>query len=900
MPDICNAHKIDISELYTKIGSSEKGLSSNEAQKRMVTHGPNELSANGKESPLVKFLKQFINFFAMLLLFGAGLSFLAEYLDPGQGHLYIAIALATVVVLNAVFTFLQEYQSEKIMDSFRKMLPTNVEVLRNGKKVKLEAKYLVPGDIIFLAEGDKVPADARLIEQNAMKVDHSALTGECEPQLRKNECTHENILESRNMLFSGTLVQSGNGTAIVYATGMKTQIGEIVSLTKQTKGVVSPLKKELHRFIRIISAIAISLGVVFFFVSLAMGHQLMGSIIFAIGIIVANVPEGLLPTVTLCLSIAAKRMAKKNALIKNLESVETLGSTTVICTDKTGTITENRMTVEAICYNRNSCDVRKASDPESFEFQQILKTMALCNNARYDEQKKEFVGDPTETALLAFAQKHLDLEKTNAQLPRVHESPFDSATKRMITTHQENGSMTAYMKGAPEVVLSKCNKYSEHGEVKELSEEYKKEMIQKYKDIAAAGHRMLAFAHKATTTEKTEEQDFIFTGLIGMMDPPRKQIPEAIAKCQTAGIRVIMMTGDFAVTAEAIARKVGMIPEGVEAMVKTGKEMKELSDTDLKKVLERKHIIFARINPIQKLRVVKALQAMGEVVTMTGDGVNDAPALKNADMGVSMGVGGTEVAREASNMVLLDDNFATIVDAVREGRTIFENIKKFIAYILTSNVPQILPFIAFALLGIPLPLTVVLILAIDLGTDIVPALGLGTEKSESDVMNKPPRSRSERLLTNNLLFMSYGIVGMMQAAAGFFAYFYVLFQGGWTWGAELAINDPLYLKSVSAFFASIIVCQIADVYICRTRRQSVFTIGFFGNKLILLGIVSELLILAAIVYLPAMNTLFGTHSLTLFELSLGIPFAVLIFAWGEGRKYFARQGNQFVEKYLMW
>jgi len=891
-------HKIPLQQLFKKLNSSEKGLTKEEVSKRTKKYGLNILHTKKNVPVIFKFLKQFTNFFALLLIAGSILAFIAEYLSPKEGYIYIGIALAGVVLLNAIFTFIQQYQSEKIMETFKKMLPEKAEVLRDNTLKTIDAKDIVPGDIILLSEGDKIPADGRLIDQHGMRVDHASLTGESEPQLRKLVCTHHNILESRNMVFSGTLVQSGNGKALVYSTGMTTQIGKIATLTKETKATQTPLNKELHHFIKIISTIAIILGVLFFGLSFILGHKLMGSMIFAIGIIVANVPEGLLPTVTLCLSIASKRMAKRNALVKNLESVETLGSTTVICTDKTGTITQNKMEANSIFINLNEKSVFEKDINKTQDLQQIIKTMALCNNSKYNQDEKRFTGDPTEVALMNFAKKFANIDTIKKE-KRIYESPFDSKTKRMITTNKKNSKKIAYFKGAPEVVVKACSKILIDGKERRLTKKDRNTIIDHFNKQASRGERVMGFSYKETITNKTIEKDFVFIGLLGMIDPPRKEIPEAIRKCKAAGIKVIMITGDHGLTAEAMARKVGMVDGGKPTIVK-GERLAKLSEKELKNVLKKENLIFARTNPMQKLRIVKALQSMGEVVTVTGDGVNDAPALKNADMGVSMGIIGTEVAREASDMVLLDDNFATIVNAVEEGRTIFENIKKFIAYILTSNVPEILPFIAFVLLSIPLPLTVVLILAIDLGTDLLPAIGLGTEKPESDVMNKPPRSKKERLLTPQLLFMSYGVVGMLQAAAGFFSYFFVLFSGGWTWGQQLSFTDPLYLKAITAFFASIIICQIADVWICRTRRQSVFKAGFLKNKVVLLGIATELILLAIIVYLPLTHKFFGTAPLSLFELSLSIPFALLILFGDELRKIFVRRDNSFVKKYLTW
>ncbi|MBN2838008.1 MAG: HAD-IC family P-type ATPase [Fusobacteriaceae bacterium] len=632
-----------------------------------------------------------------------------------------------------------------------------------------------------------------------------------------------------------------------------------------------------------------------------MGKPLIGSIIFAIGIIVANVPEGLLPTITLALTIASKRMAKKNALVKNLESIETLGSTTVICTDKTGTLTQNKMTLSTIfannqIYEYTNINQEKKNTP-ILESEILFKTMILCNNAS-KKLDNTFLGDPTETALLQFSNNYIDLDKINTDYERIHETPFDSQTKRMITTNLEGKNKIAYMKGAPEVILTKCSKIIYNNEIRILSDKEKEDINSQYKTLALRGERVLGFAYKETNTEKAIEEDFIFIGLVGLLDPPRAEIKSAIEKCHTAGIKVIMMTGDYSLTAEAIAKQVGLI-QGKPTIL-LGEDIDKTDESSLKEILKQDNLIFARTNPAHKLRIVKTLQSLGEIVTVTGDGVNDAPALKNADMGVAMGLMGTEVAREAADMVLLDDNFATIVIAIEEGRTIFDNIKKFVAYILTSNVPQILPFIFFVLLGFPLAISVILILAIDLGTDLIPALGLAVEKPEDNVMKRKPRARDERLLSKRLLFMSYGIIGMIQALAGFFTFFYILYAGGWSWGTELAFNNPLYLKAVTGYFVSIIICQIADVLICRTRVESLFVKGFFQNKLVYAGIFAELVLIGIIAYTPFVNTFFQTAPLTLFELLLPIPFALFILFADETRKYYLRKQNKFIQKYLSW
>jgi sodium/potassium-transporting ATPase subunit alpha len=895
---MADQHRIPLVELERRLDCTTAGLDGAEAARRLAEYGSNELRARKETPEIVKFFRQLTNFFALLLIAGSALAFLADYLQPGEGNFYIGVALAVVVLLNALFSYVQQHASDRIMDSFRNMLPPMISVFRDGEVSRIEARLLVPGDVMLLEEGDRIPADGRLIEINQLRVDHSSLTGESEPQLRKLACTHDNLLESRNMVFSGTLVQSGNGKALVYGTGMNTQIGQIVQLTKDTVTVETPIRIELRYFIRIISAIAIALGVLFFLLSVFLGKPLIGSLIFAIGIIVANVPEGLLPTVTLALTMASKRMARKNALIRNLEAVETLGSTTVICTDKTGTITQNRMNVTTLVLGEREWSAYQNGLAQAEGFDEAWAAIVLCNNAHLNNQG--YVGDPTEGAMLLFAQQMKPLQDFSARFPRIHENPFDSLTKRMITTHRggRGEPNLAYMKGAPEVVFGKCTQALRQGKLVPFDAAVRQQALELYEVQAARGERVLALAFKPTDAAEADEQGFIYLGMLGMLDPPRPEIPDAIEKCRTAGIRVFMITGDYHTTAESIARQVGLYTG--DGRVVVGEELQDMSEQDLSRLLDERELVFARTTPLQKLQIVRALQQKGEVVTVTGDGVNDAPALKNADMGVAMGVSGTEVAKEAADMVLMDDNFATIVSAIEEGRAIFSNIKKFIAYILTSNVPEILPFIAYAAIGAPLALTVVLILAIDLGTDMLPALGLGRERPESDVMKDPPRKREERLLTWPLLGISYGIIGMVQAAAGFFAFFVVLYRGGWTWGSELADTGLLYRTAVTAFFAAVVICQVADVLICRTRRQSILSAGIFSNELIWAGIAVELGLVAAISHVPFLQTLFGTAPIGWFEISLSLPFAASIVLADELRRRSIRRGNRFVQRWLSW
>ncbi len=897
-----DVHKLPLNEVYGTLRSSAKGLASVEVEKRLAQYGKNTLEVKQKHVLLLKFLAQFTNFFALLLLFGAGIAGFAETVAPDEGYLYIAWALVGVTIFNALFTFLQQYKSEKIMATFQKMLPAQVEVLRDGKRQTVELIDIVIGDILFLNEGDKVAADARLIEQNLLKVDHSAITGESEPQLRTLEPTHENILETRNVVLSGTLVQSGNGKAVVFATGNQTQMGKIAQLTRKTEESTTPLHLEIKRFISIISTIAIVLGVAFFSIGFLLGHGLLASLIFAIGIIVANVPEGLLPTVTLALSMGAKRMTKKNALIRDLEAVETLGSTTVICTDKTGTLTQNKLEISSVYVDFEEHIVGKVK-PVRERMMLLLKTMVLCNNAHTQKKEKGFFGDPTETALLSYAAGYLNVRMLWAKEKRVHELPFESRAKRMITLNRCRARTIAYMKGAPEVVLEKCSFVLRGSRVEKMSVAQTRQLHTAALRMASRGERVLAFAYKElkySTEKKLNEEQFVFIGLTGMSDPIREEVIPAIEKCKTAGIRVIMITGDHSVTADAIARQVGLVEKNAKAVVVTGDELEKMDETRLKQVLKKQNVLFARTNPVEKLRIVQALQAMGEVVTVTGDGVNDAPALKHADMGVAMGASGTEVAREAADMILMDDHFATIVNAIEEGRTIFDNIRKFLNYILTHLTPEIIPFIAFALLDIPLAITVILILSIDLFTEMLPAIALGSEKPESDVMKMKPIRRTEHILTRNLLIHSYLFIGVIETFAGFFAFFGILLSAGWRLGEEFVSTDPLYQKAVTAFFAAIVVCQIANVFISRTRRQSLFRTGLFTNWFLWLGIVVEIGFLCIIIYLPQTQAFFGTQPLSAFELLLGLPFAIFIFFFDEIRKLLLRKKVAMAEKYFAW
>lgn len=894
---IVDPHKIPLAELALHLNSSTVGLSETQASQRLRQYGPNKLAV-AKETPeFVKFLAQFRNIFVYLMIAGAGLAFFADYLQPNPEDRYIGIALLAVVFINALFTYVQEHQSERIMESFRNMLPSTITVQRDNLLRQVDAMSIVPGDVVYLQEGDKIPADGRLIEVNQLKVDHSALTGESEPQLRQLDFSHEQLLESRNMVFSGTLVQSGNGKALIYATGMQTQIGLLAQLTKEIEGVETPIRKEIKHFILVISVIAIILGCLFFVASVWMGKPLIASLVFAIGIIVANVPEGLLPTVTLALSMASRRMAEKKALVRHLEAVETLGSTTVICTDKTGTLTQNKMQVTSLVLNQFECSAFQSGLAQIAGFDAALRVMVLCNNAVLSG--KTLLGDPTEGALLQFAHQFNSVEAIGLEYPRIYERPFDSASKHMLTRHStQDQDFLELLKGAPEVVFAKCQYHLTNSKPQLFDESARQQAERIYQRMAARGERVLALAMRNTREEALDEDGFVFLGLVGMVDPPRPEVADAIEKCRSAGIRVFMITGDYHITAEALARQVGLFTG--DGRIVLGSELKSMTDEALSALLEHKELIFARTTPVQKLQIVIALQHKSHVVTVTGDGVNDAPALKNADMGVAMGLAGTEVAKEAAKIVLMDDNFATIVAAIEEGRTIYANIKKFIVYQLSHTMPEMMPFIIFIAFGAPLALTFMLILSIDLGTDMLPALGLGRETPDRDVMRQLPRKRGERLLTTAILLRSYVLIGLLESAAGFWAFFSVLDQDGWVWGQAIATDDPAYKVAVTAYFAAVVGCQIVNVMICRTQSQSIFTLKFFSNPLIWLGILVELLLVFAVSEIEFLQTVFGTAPIGWSEISLGLPFALTLLIVDECRRWLLRRGNAFAQRWLIW
>ncbi len=885
-------HSLSAEQALASLNSSAAGLDATEAARRLAEYGANHLEEVERQHLLLRFAQEFTHFFAIILWIGAVLAFVAEHFDPGQGMARLGVAIVGVVIINGIFSFWQEYKAERAVEALRQLLPQKVKALRAGEIVGLLASELVPGDIVLLEEGDFVPADCRLTEVFGLRVNLSTVTGESLAKARTAEpSSEESPLQARNVVLAGTSVVSGQGRGVVYATGMRTEFGRIAHLTQTAGETVSPLQREIARLSRIVAGLATGMGVLLFFAGQAMGLPTWENLLFAIGIIVANVPEGLLPTVTLSLAMATQRMARRNALVRHLPAVEALGSTTVICSDKTGTLTQNRMSVQRLWIG--GAFMPRSDLPTRAhvlqEHRQLFINAALCHNLKAVEEagRQALLGDPMEIALAEIGR---EIAGDLAAFSRIDEIPFDTDRKRMSVLAETPHGRMLYCKGALESVLTSCRFIHLDAGLAPLDPAARTRLLAAQDEMAGAGLRVLAFAHRAVDEAGSpgDEQDMILAGLIGLEDPPRAEVPDAIARCHTAGIRIIMVTGDHPRTGVAIARQIGLI-RSEQPLVVDGEQLRLMSPTQLQLALDAPEILFARVAAEQKMRIVEALKKKGEIVAVTGDGVNDAPALKTADIGIAMGISGTDVAKEAADLILLDDNFASIVAAIEEGRAVFENIRKFLTYILSSNIPELVPYLAFVLFRIPLPLTIIQILAVDLGTDMLPALALGAEKPDPAVMQRPPRAPNERLLSWGLIARAYLFLGVLEAAAAMLAFFFVLDAAGWHYGQLLDRFDPVYLQATSACLATIVVMQVINVFLCRHPRRSLLACGFGGNGYLWLGIVAELAVIVLILYTPSGNWLFGTAPIGGTTWLLAIACAALMCVLEELRKLSIRR-----------
>ena len=889
-----DARKVSLTEIFQQLHCNADGLTRAEAAARLSQYGSNRLVFHRTRSPILMLLQQFTSLFPLLLLISAGLSWWADTLSPGQGYELIAAALLVVVILNSLVSFFQNYKVEKLMVAFLDYIPRSVNVLRERETIQIDADDLVPGDVLLVQEGDKFSADGIVINANQLLVDESIISGESLP-VEKLGCTE--TVTDPNRVFSGTTVLKGSAQVLVNKTGRTTRIGAISDLSQQVRSDLTPMQKELQNFVRKITWLALAIGGIFFLTGFLIGNSFWTNLIFAIGIIVANVPEGLLPTVTLALSQASLRMGKRNAVVKDILSVETLGSTTVICTDKTGTLTQNRLHVETLYLDFQEVDnndtARLRQNRACLPLQEI---MALCNDAVTtvnENNHSRISGDPTEVALARYVDQLDGYDNIRNRFSREHSREFDPETRLMAVTYRTQGG-TLYMtvKGATEVIISQCSQIHSEGLVRTLNDSEKQSLYGKATSYANDGLRVLALAYAVVEQVDAKPEDLVFVGLVAFVDPPRREVPAAVAACKSAGIRVLVMSGDKAETVAYIAKRLGIVedPQVIE-----GEQLAQMNNRQMVEALQNPNLIFARIAPEQKLNIVDALKAMDEVVAMTGDGVNDAPALKRADIGVAMGRRGTDVAKEASDIILLDDNFATIVRAIEEGRAVYDNIKKFITYILTSNIPEILPFIAYVLLPIPLPITVIQILSIDLITDMLPAIGLGNEPPESDIMHRPPRRHDERMVSYKTFIRSYGIIGPAEALLSFGAFFTVLLTGGWQYGERLEAGLSLHAQASAAFLATIIFCQLGNVMACRSNRQSAFSDLLRFNPWISTGLLLEVVFIFSIIYTPAFHNFFNTSPFPVQIWLLIGTTPLLIFFIEELRKWLVRRGITLLE-----
>lgn len=882
-------HACSEKEAYENLNTSEKGLTQKEASQRQAQLGRNIIDEAKKEPLILVFIKNFTGLMAILLWVAGAIAIYSH--SPELG-----IAIWMVNIINGIFSFVQEHRASKATEALKKMLPSYVRLVRDGKEVKELAENLVPGDLVMIEEGDRISADGRLIFARALKVNQSALTGESNPidKIAQADLDPEKSdLEYDNMVFAGTTVSSGSGKMLVSAIGMDTAFGQIAHLTQNMEEEKSPLQKELDLLTKQITVIAVSIGLFFLLASMFfVGQPFAQAFIFALGMIVAFIPEGLLPTVTLSLAMAVQRMAKENALVKKLSSVETLGATSVICSDKTGTLTQNEMTVNHLWTIDQKIDITglgyarkgqllkegKVFDlNQSQSLEKLITYAQLCSNAKVLEPTAEnphysVLGDPTEACLSVLAEKvGMSLEANHQNYPRLDEYPFDSVRKRMTTLHQSGQKILSITKGAPKEILEKATSYLDENGVHPMTSDYFKQALQANDTFAQEGLRVLALAYKNlddnskhSSDQDSLEQDLTFVGLISMSDPPREGVMEAIENCHKASIRIIMVTGDYGITALSIAKKIGIV-KGQDAKVVSGLELGKMTDKELKEVLKGE-VVFARVAPEQKFRVVKALQEMGEVVAVTGDGVNDAPALKKADIGVAMGITGTDVAKESADMILTDDNFASIVHAVEEGRAVYRNIQKFLSYIITSNGPEAVPsaFFLFSKGWVPLPLTVMQILTIDLGTDMLPALGLGIEPPLKGVMERPPRKMADRLLDRSLIlkaFFWYGMLESLLAMIGFFVTYWTS-QGHLN---HLAASGSLYKEATTMTLGAIIFAQMGMVMIARSDGHSIRHLPIFASKLITSDILLEIALFIALTDTPFLQKIFNTAPISLID-----------------------------------
>ncbi len=887
-------HTHTAADIAARLHASDSGLTAADAGQRLDQYGPNELQAKHRVSPWTLLAAQFKNVLIVILL-------VATALSAFLGHAVEAVAITVIVLFAVLLGFIQEFRAERAIEALRQMAAPQATVLRDGQEIQVAAREVVPGDVLILHTGDRVAADGRLIEAVNLQVQEAALTGESLPVEKRTEPIAEADIalgDRRNMVYAGTAATYGRGRAMVVATGMATEFGRIAQLLETVETGRTPLQDNLDKLGHLLARAALVVVLIIVGLGLFRGQPFIEMLVFGIALAVAVVPEALPAVVTISLALGVQRLVKRRALMRRLPAVETLGSTSVICSDKTGTLTKDEMTARKLYVAGHLLDVSGAGYKPHGEFsfegarvelaaehghplrgplRELLRAAALASDAQIVKGEHadawDIRGDPTEGALVVAAAKAgLHKPELDERFPRKHEIPFASETKRMTTLHEATEGMVAYAKGAPEVILASCSARRTGEHDAPLDDAHRKAIVDAAQKMAGEALRVLAVARKRDATAENAEREMTFLGLVGMIDPPRPEAKAAIKTCEDAGIRVVMITGDHPVTAKAVADELGILKTG---RVVTGTELEEIDDTALAREVE-KIAVYARVSPAHKLRVVEALQKNGHVVAMTGDGVNDAPALKKADIGVAMGITGTDVAKEAASMTLIDDNFASIVSAVEEGRGIFGNIKKYLMFLLSSNIGEIGLMAGATLMGLPLPLTAVQILYVNLATDGLPALALAVDPPESDLMQRAPRDPRSGIFTRPVVvLMMVGGIWSMIVNLGLFI---------WALGSGRGVVEAMTMT-----FVSLVLIQFIKAYNFRSDRLSVLQRPF-ANKWLNLAIVWELALLALIVYLPVLHAPFGTYALPWVDWAIVVILSLTILPVLEIAKWMERRG----------
>ena len=915
-------HTLRVPDVFLALETSPQGLSDLEAKSRQSLYGENVLSEQPRPPAWQKIIHLVRHPFILLM-------FLAVLVSLWQRDWTLSLIILMLSIANSGFSYWREHRAEQAIEKLSHLLPSYAHIIRAGTDIHIPSSETVPGDLLILSEGDNIPADARVIEEYGLRVNNASLTGEAVAARKTAEASilpGLSDLERPNLIFAGTSVASGTGKAIVYATGMLTQFGRIAQLTQTVKEEPSMFQRELANLSRRFTWIAVIIGGLTWALATfepSISRHFPNAILLALGTIVAITPEGLPATLTLSLAMAVQRLTSRGVLAKRLDVVERLGNVSVICTDKSGTLTQNQMTVREIWVAHRKLVVTGAgyepkgeflpsplNTPYENDLVNLLEAALSCNNARINPPSPEHpnwtsLGDQTEAAMKVAAMKYnIDEHVTSVFLPRVHEIPFDARRKRMTTIHREVDREVAFVKGAPREVLQLCTHILVDGEYLKLDEVIRAEIMSANDEYSRRALRVLGIAHRdlpprsGPYTAESVEQNLTFLGLMAMMDPPRPEVEEAIQTCRQAGIRIVMITGDYGLTAESLARRVGMVTE-LNPIIVTGAELDAMDDLKLSALLN-KEVIFARMAPDHKLRLVSAYQACGEVVAVTGDGVNDAPALRKADVGIAMGIIGTDVAKDAADIILTNDNFGSIAAAIEEGRAIFDNIRKFITYIFSSNLSEVLPFLITAAIGIPPALTVRQILAIDMGTDILPALALGSEKPEPDIMKYPPR-RSQPLLDRGLLSRSFLWLGLLEAGLcyiGFLATY--LFSGNVillgqpalntiNWPHFFMIHGNVNAVARTVFLAGVVLVQIGNTFACRTTKAHNRQMGWGTNKVLLLGIALASLMIVGMIYLPPLANIFDNEVFPVFFWPILAFFALILYTLEWFRKAIMRR-----------